>query len=422
MAQKETPGLKLRQRMNGPPIPYWIAPPIAIKAGFKIKSWNLSQCPPEDIPGRCQRMWAEALAFAAKYKVGIPYDGTIASLINLYETHGDSPFQRLKPTSLNAYSRYAEKISKNYGERRVANLTGLDIMRWHETWRTPSERYPTNSSHRDIDDSGIRKSDGVDKDQETVQKVECLAAAALALSVLKAALGFGRVCGFKDCAELRAMISNLRLPAPKPRDEAPDVSDVRRAMDAARALGYPSAAFAYALQFETAARQYDIVGQWVPLSDARPSSILHGRRKWVGPTWGAIDENVILTLTPGKTETTTGKRIRVDLKLCPLVIECLSAIQKRVGPLIIDDHTGRPFLTFMALWARVRIAAGLRPTLWNRDLRAGGLTEGSMAGATSDDRAKLAGHSKKISRKVYDRDVLVSSSRVSELRTKFREH
>ncbi len=45
----------------------------------------------------------------------------------------------------------------------------------------------------------------------------------------------------------------------------------------------------------------------------------------------------------------------------------------------------------------------------------------SIAGASSDDRAKLAGHSKKITRRVYDRDVLVSSSRVNEARAKFRK-
>jgi hypothetical protein len=153
--------------------------------------------------------------------------------------------------------------------------------------------------------------------------------------------------------------------------------------------------------------------------------VLAGNRKWLGPTWANIDEAMILTLTPGKTERTTGKRIRVDLKLCPMVMEALStreATPSSAGPLIIDDHTGRPFIhqAFEQLWAKVRIAAGLRPTLWNRDLRAGGLTEGSMAGASSDDRAKLAGHSKKISQRVYDRDNLVSSSRVNEARAKFR--
>ncbi|PWT71903.1 MAG: integrase [Chloroflexi bacterium] len=416
----DTPGLKWRKRTTGPPIPYWIAPRQAIKAGFKIKSWNLSRCPPEDIPGRCQRMYAEALAFASKYKASIPYDGTIASLINLYQVHPDSPFQRLSATSLRTYSGYASRLAKQYGERRIADLTGLDVMRWHKTWRTPHGNNYESAGYNPIPGSRPLPRSGC---KSALPRQETVAAAAMALNVLKAALSFGNTCGFRDCAVFRGMISNLRLPAPKPREEAPDAQDVRLAMEAAVALGCPSAALAYALQFETAARQYDIVGQWVPLMAAHPSGFIAGGKKWIGPTWAAIDADMILTLTPSKTERTTGKRVRIDLKLCPMVMEAISTIERRAGPLIVDDRTGEPFWArqFERLWGKVRAAAGLRPTLWNRDLRAGGLTEGSMAGASSDDRAKLAGHSQKISQRVYDRDVLVSSSRVNEARAKFRE-
>lgn len=391
----EIPGLKWRKRAHGARIPYWIAPPQALKAGFKIRTWNLSRFPLEDIPAICQRMHAEAIAFAAKWKAGIAYDGTIASLINLYQVHQDSSFKRLKPTSLGVYGFYSGRIAKVYGARRIADLTGLDIMRWHETWRAPPDGR------------------------------QCLAAAAMALSVLKAALNFGEICGFKDCARLRRTISNLRLPSPKPRQEAPDAQVVRRAMDAARGLGHPSASLAYALQFETVARQYDVVGQWVPLSDSRTSCVTWRGKKWIGPTWANVDANLILMLTPSKTETTTGRRVLVDLKLCPLVMAEIASIPlaARIGPLIVNEKTGAPFRhgEFKCLWAAVRAKAGLRPTLWNRDLRAGGLTEGSMAGASSDDRAKFAAHSKRTSQRVYDRDVLVSSSRVNEARARFRE-
>lgn len=400
MAQKQTsdsPGLKWRNRKNGL-IPYWVAPPQAIKAGFKIKCWNLSHCPPEEIPARCQRMQAEALAFTNKYRN--PYDGTIESLMTLYETHAESPFKRLKHTSLRTYAFYSARIAKNYGARRIANLTGLDVMRWHATWREAADG---GKPH--------------------------IGAASMALSVLKAALSFGQLCGLKDCAALRVMLSNLRLPAPKPRNEAPDVADVRAAMDAAAAIGCQSAAFAYALQFETAARQFDIIGQWVSIDDPRPSALHAFSRnkrpmKWLGPTWANIDANMVLAFTPSKTECTTGRRVTIDLKVCQLVMSQIASIplEARSGPLVIDNRTGAPFgpRAFDKLWVRVRAKARLRPTLWNRDLRAGALTEGSMAGASSDDRAKLAAHSKQISQRVYDRDVLVSSRRVSELRAKFR--
>jgi hypothetical protein len=54
-----------------------------------------------------------------------------------------------------------------------------------------------------------------------------------------------------------------------------------------------------------------------------------------------------------------------------------------------------------SIWPRrIRRDAGLPDTFWNRDLRAGAIAEGSMAGASADDRAKQAGHSVKINRKV----------------------
>ena len=44
-----------------------------------------------------------------------------------------------------------------------------------------------------------------------------------------------------------------------------------------------------------------------------------------------------------------------------------------------------------------------------------------MAGAAVDDRAKLAGHSSKVNREVYSRDVLAASDRVVEARERFRK-
>jgi hypothetical protein len=51
------------------------------------------------------------------------------------------------------------------------------------------------------------------------------------------------------------------------------------------------------------------------------------------------------------------------------------------------------------------VADSIPSKVWNRGLRAGGVTEGGQAGATIEDRAKLAGHSNpKITAEVYDRD------------------
>ncbi len=46
-----------------------------------------------------------------------------------------------------------------------------------------------------------------------------------------------------------------------------------------------------------------------------------------------------------KDTTKTGATVVADLKLCPLVMKVLSLVapDKRVGPLIIDEKSGRPY-------------------------------------------------------------------------------
>ena len=61
----------------------------------------------------------------------------------------------------------------------------------------------------------------------------------------------------------------------------------------------------------------------IPLSDPRPSAIIDGGKKWIGPTWTQIDEDMVLRVTPGKTEDTSKARVVFDLKAYPMVVEDL---------------------------------------------------------------------------------------------------
>jgi len=57
--------------------------------------------------------------------------------------------------------------------------------------------------------------------------------------------------------------------------------------------------------------------------------------------------------------------------------------------------------------------------MWNRDLRAGGIT--GKAGASKDDRRKLAGHAKEATTEIYDRDQVEAHRRVMQARKQFRD-
>jgi integrase len=66
--------------------------------------------------------------------------------------------------------------------------------------------------------------------------------------------------------------------------------------------------------------------------------------------------------------------------------------------------------------------ADISAKLWNRDLRAGAVTEGRQGGALTDDLAKGAGHaSKRTTAKVYDRDQLEAQRRVMQARLAYRD-
>lgn len=377
-------------------MPYWCATPQAVRAGYPLKTARLSGYAPEDIPAACQRLQTEMLDWLAdreRDELEPNFDGTIASLLTIYQVHPESSYRRLKSSSVQPYTVYAKMLIEHVGENRVEDVTGLEIQRWYGAWRGPHDR---------------------------------LARAAMALSVLKAALSFGALCGLPHCAALHATTRLLRLPGPRPRTQAPTAPDVIAARRAAHELRRPRAALAFALQFEATLRVWDVIGQWVPLDDPRPSAVLGGVRKWVGLTWGQIGPDLILTITPSKTERSTGARVTIDLREMPMVMEELAMIplEARVGPLIVCERDGQPYTagSWPDLWARVRKRAGLSADLWSRDLRAGGVTEGGAAGASADDRAKVAGHSKsKITADVYDRQTVEAHRRTARARKQFRE-
>jgi integrase len=289
-------------------------------------------------------------------------------------------------------------ITETVGERRVDMLDGRDLRRWHTEWSAPLEQ------------GGKPR----------------LAAARMALIVLKTALTFCATCRKPGCAELRDILRNMRFAGPRPRIEAPTAAEVIAVITAAHELGHSPAALAYALQFEGAMRQWDVIGKWIPLPDKKASLIIDGNEKWIGPMWSQIDEHLILRYTPQKTQFTSGAQVVLDLNKLPMVIEELTKVpvEARRGPLIVNTRTGLPYKseTFRDLWRKAANRAGIKATVWNRDLRAAAVTEGSQAGTPTDDLAKQAGHAnKRTTARVYDRDRLEAARRVAQRRVAYRK-
>ena len=255
----QSPGLKWRDRKGGA-VPYWFADSAAIKAGYPVKGANLSHLASnaEMLIARAQRLQAEMLRWVSGDRGTPPrFDGTFKSLLEIYQTDPESTYNtKIKKHTAQSYATYIRKMTDHIGARRVDECDGRDVRRWFKQWRETSG----------------------------------LGAARMALAVLKAAVSFGVVCRTRGCAEFQAILGEMEFEAMPSRTQAPTADQIVAIRKAAHAAGRPLAALCYAVQFETTLRQWDVIGQWFDLDDPRPSAVLAYGKKWIGPTWAAIEQ------------------------------------------------------------------------------------------------------------------------------------
>lgn len=336
-------------------------------------------------------------AIAAHRADPLAFNGTIKSLLSIYQRHEDSPFRKLKPGTSYPYTFYLGKLEGHIGERRLEAINGIDIGRWHKVW----------------------SSDG-----------KHLAAAAMARTVFDSALAFGVMLRLSGCADLREILkaAQKKLPKASPRTAVLTADQVVKLRQAAHAEGRASHALAYALAFEVTLRLWDVIGQWWPIEREGVSDVLDatGRHKWFGLRWEDVGPDVVLTYQPSKTTGTTDAEIKYRLTNAPMVMEELRhwPEARRTGPVIVSEATRLPYWnkTFSEQWNQHRKEAGIKGAVWARDLQASGITEARASNASADDAANVAGHSSsRTTSKVYDRAVLEAADRFAAARLEGRK-
>ncbi|MCO5732854.1 integrase [Rhizobium sp. SSA_523] len=399
MEEIQAEGLKWIKRASRR-VPYWVADEADVKNGYTPKTVNLDRLrdQPDILVARCNLLQAEMMLWRAGFRREVmKFDGTIRSLLDIYQRDPESSYQRLKPGSLVPYNHYLQKIEDHVGPRRVDQIDGIDVLRWHKVWS----------------DSGKH-----------------LAAAATCRAVLEAAIKHGILRRYPGCIELREILVTARgqLPKPRPREMVITAEEVIAARLAAHAAGRPSSALAYALAYETTLRLWDVIGQWWPLDRGGISDVINpgAETKWFGLRWENIDDGLVLRYRPSKTDGTTGKSIVYPLIKAPMVLEEMEhwPAEKRTGPVIVSEETGLPYINRVVTerWEADRKAAGISSKAWARDLRASGITEGRAAGVETDDAAKVAGHSsKRTTSSVYDRAAIEAAERFADARIKGRK-
>lgn len=91
------------------------------------------------------------------------------------------------------------------------------------------------------------------------------------------------------------VMHRLRFEIPKARTERMTPEQARDICVKAHEMGRPSIALAQAFQFDVGLTQKDVIGEWVPLSEAAESEVIDGDRKWIrGLRWETINDDFLL--------------------------------------------------------------------------------------------------------------------------------
>lgn len=294
----------------------------------------------------------------------------IAQLCNAYLTDPDSNFHGLRYVTRTGYERNIAKLIETLGDREIAAISGRDLVHIHASW---AEGDRTSSAHQLV-------------------------------TQLRIVVGFGAsILEDADCQRLRGLLAGLRFKNAKPRTTWIAPEQVKLIRDEAFAQNWLSLALAQAFQFDCALRQKDVIGEWVPVEDPEPSTLLSpdGQMKWVrGITREEVNDDLILTHKTSK----RGHVLSFPLTMCPSVMREWYAAPP-TGPLIIDPQTELPFEAwkYRRIWREIATKAGVPKGVWNMDSRAGRITQILAAGASLEDARKLAGHSQQSTTSRYSR-------------------
>ena len=241
------------------------------------------------------------------------------------------------------------------------------------------------------------------------------------MKALRRIVSWGVQLRLPGCADLRTILRESRFAMPPAREAAPSYEQMRAFIAAAYEAGRPSMALVAAAMFDTSLRQTDVIGKWEPIArSADQTGYVHHGRRWIGGlVWQDIRSGELTKRT-----TKTGAVLKVRVADCSLLSMEIARVpdDQRIGPMIIDEQTGRPYRHrwFAAIWRRIARKAGIPDSIWSRDTRAGAITEAFDAGAELEHVRQMATHSDPKVTGRYNRGSPAQTSTVAVLRARHR--
>ena len=410
----KAPGLKARANSDGSRRYYWFASKPALAQSYEPASVPVAGDDTTDvgrtrIEAEAQRLTTDMLRWLDAQTHGQHFDGTLGALIRRYQHDPESPYQDVKWNTRKAYDDDLKRLTAGAGKRILASLKHADFHRWHEAALAPKP-----------DRLGSRVIGPPNMGGPRVRSAHGL------MTMLRLVITYGVVAEIPHCARIDAVLSKMRFIIPKARKARPTYGQAVAIIAKAHEMGAPSIALAQALQFDGMFRQSNVVGQWRPMKPGEEANgrIVFSGRVWEdGLSWRHLGDDMVIRFETTKRD---DRPVEIDLTLCSLALAEVGRVplERRIGPMVVDERTGRPYLdkAFSKRWRAVADAAGVPKGVWNRDSRSGGITEGRDAGADIVDLAKQAAHADPaFTARIYERGPLEASRRVGKLRLELRK-
>lgn len=392
---ENAPGLTWRRQKEGWEA-LWRARSDIVAKGFRPKNqrvWigeSLTETAKNEIADACRRLQDEMLVFGrGQIMETNAFDGTLKSLIQCYQTDPDSSYHKKRFLVRRNHTALLKRMIDRHGHEDLCDINARGLLAWHKEWSHGGEK---------------------------------IAIAHAFVGHLRTVFAFGAtILESAECERLCGIMNKMRFPAPKPRTERLTADQAEDVIRKAHERGWHSIALAQAFQFEFLLRQKDVVGEWIPTSEAGVSDVVHAGEKWLrGIRWSEINENLVLKHSTSKRE----KELIVDLKLAPMILRELEIFGGELpssGPIIICEATGRPYRNseFRRKWRIIADLAGIPKAVKNMDSRAGAISEASDAGAPMEHIRHAATHSDIAMTQRYSRG---SEGKIANVQTLRVEH
>lgn len=189
------------------------------------------------IEAACKRFEAEALEWlAGRRETRTTFDGSIASLVRLYQTDAASPYRELKWNTQRTDNQVLRVIEKAIGQRSLAALGIVDFRRWYQEARKP--KVPSGPER-------ACKAHGI-------------------ISMLRCLFSYGITAELPQCRRLLTILSEARFKRPGRRRQKLELNHVEAFIRRALLADRLSLALGTALQFEATLRQRHKIGEWEP--------------------------------------------------------------------------------------------------------------------------------------------------------------